>query len=212
MASNNHTTRLRLGTLAVFAAGVFVVQRWVSPGLVRFQYPELFLLGVPLWFLFQRWGNTTGATGWLRFVLAARLWLAMTGPEINIGGRGIDVIVVSDRSRSLPTAAHASIRELIQNLENNRRGGNRVGLVTFGARAEIEHPLSEERKTGEYALQIPPDGSDLHDALQMALNLVNPNRPARILVLSDGESNGADPAPAARGNWVCRSMCVRLSV
>lgn len=198
MSPQTRTTRWQLGTLAALAAVVFVVQRWISPGLIRFQYPELFLLGVPLWMLFQRWGQTTGATGWLRFILATSLLLALTGPEINIGGRGIDVIVVADRSRSLPQASQDNIKELIQNLENNRRGGNRVGVITFGSKAEIEHPLSEERKTGEYSLQILPDGSDLHEGLHLALNLVNPNRPARILVLSDGEANGADPSVAAR--------------
>lgn len=198
MPSANHTTRRQLGTLAAIAVVLFAVQRWVSPGLIRFQYPELFLLGVPLWMLYQKWGSTSGPTGWVRFAMASVLWLALTGPEINVGGRGIDVIVVADRSRSLPTPAHANVKELIQNLEKNRRGGNRIGLVTFGATAEIEHPLSEERTTGEYALQVLPDGSDLHGALHTALNLVNPDRPARILVLSDGESNGADPASAAR--------------
>ncbi|MCC7424616.1 MAG: VWA domain-containing protein [Planctomycetaceae bacterium] len=198
MSPQARTTRWQLGSLAAFATLIFVIQRWISPGLIRFQYPELFLLGIPLWMLFQRWGQTSGATGWLRFILMTSLLVALTGPEINIGGRGIDVIVVADRSRSLPQAAQDNIKELIQNLENNRRGGNRVGVVTFGSKAEIEHPLSEERKTGEYSLQILPDGSDLSEGLHIALNLVNPDRPARILVLSDGEANGADPSIAAR--------------
>src|SRR5689334_2687466 len=93
MSPQTRTTRWQLGSLAALAVLVFVIQRWVSPGLIRFQYPELFLLGIPLWMLFQRWGQTSGATGWLRFVLMTSLLIALTGPEINIGGRGIDVIV-----------------------------------------------------------------------------------------------------------------------
>src|SRR5690606_9014125 len=43
-----------------------------------------------------------------------------------------------------------------------------------------------------------PDGSNLNEALLTALDLVDRNRPARILVLSDGESNAAPPTFAAR--------------
>ena len=45
---------------------------------------------------------------------------------------------------------------------------------------------------------ILPDGSDLADGIATALNLVDKNRPARILILSDGESNGPDPVSTAR--------------
>ncbi len=195
---SHRQSRWQLALVALAAATVFSVDRWVSPGFVRFQYPELFLLALPLWFLFQRWGRSPGFTGWLRFALLACLALAMTGPELNLGGRGVDVIVVADRSRSLPPTAQANIHELIANLERGRTAGNRVAVVTFGSRSEVEHVLSEEVRTGEYAQEIHPDGSDLHDAILRALNLVDPRRPARILVLSDGEANGADPDSAAR--------------
>ena len=144
-------------------------------------------------------------TGGIRLVLLAVLLVALTGPRLNIGGRGIDVVVVADRSRSMPAESHERIRELIENLEQNRGDGDNVGLVTYGAKAEIEHLLSNKIVQGEYTKEILPDGSDLESAITTALNVINPgrpgemsNRPARILVLSDGESNGANPMSAAR--------------
>src|SRR5690242_8610238 len=131
--------------------------------MIRFLYPELFLLAIPLWFVYRRWGKATGVTGGLRLAILAVLLVALSGPEINLGGKGIDIVVVADRSRSLPADADARIRELIANLQSNRRVGDRVGIVTFGANGAIESTLSEESTLKEYQKQILPDGSDLND-------------------------------------------------
>ena len=165
---------------------------------IQFLYPELFLLAIPLWFAYRRWGRAPGVTGWLRLGILAALLVALTGPMVNLGGRGIDVIVVADRSRSMPAESTANVRELIQNLENNRRTGDRVGIVTFGSQGQLERPLSENAQLSEYTKDVLPDGSDLDDAIAKALTYVNPDRPARILVFSDGEANGASPLSSAR--------------
>ncbi len=166
--------------------------------MIQFQFPELFLLAIPLVFAYRRWGMARGFTGGLRVTLLVLLLLALTGPRWNLGGEGIDVVVVADRSRSLPAKADESIRELIKDLERNRKSGDRIGLVTFGSRAEVEHTLSRNSELGAYTRFVLPDGSDLNDAISSALNLIEPTRPARILVLSDGEANGASPLSAAR--------------
>ena len=166
--------------------------------MIQFQFPELFLLAIPLAFAYRRWGMARGFIGVLRVTLLVLLLLALTGPRWNLGGEGIDIVVVADRSRSLPAKADESIRELIKDLERNRKSGDRIGLVTFGSRAEVEHTLSLSSELGAYTRDVLPDGSDLNDAISSALNLIEPTRPARILVLSDGEANGASPMSAAR--------------
>ena len=98
----------------------------------------------------------------------------------------------------MPQGAHRNTLELIKNVEKNRGLGDRVGVVTFGSTAQVEHELSANKELTAYSLQIRPDGSDLNGALLAALNQVDPNRPARVLVLSDGEANGASPLAAAR--------------
>jgi Mg-chelatase subunit ChlD len=166
--------------------------------MIRFQYPELFLLAIPAWFAFRRWGKVSGATGWLRLTILGVLLLALSGPEIDIFGRGLDVVVVVDRSRSLPDKASENILELIQNLDKARKEGDRVGLVTFGGDVQPERLLSHDALFREFTREVLPDGSDLNEAVATALNLVTDDRPARILVLSDGESNGPSPLSAAR--------------
>lgn len=166
--------------------------------MIRFLYPELFLLAIPLWFAYRRWGRAPGVTGALRVVVLGVLLVALAGPEVNLGGKGIDIVVVADRSRSMPPESEERIKELVLNLQHNRRPGDRVALVTFGSTAAVESILSQDAVFSTFEKEILPDGSDLADALHTALNLVNRNRPARILALTDGESNGGAPLSAAR--------------
>lgn len=167
---------------------------------IRFQYPELLLLGIPLGFVYWRWGRVGGVTGWLRAIQLLLLLFVLTAPEWDLGGRGIDVVAVVDRSRSMTHESETRIIELLSNLLKGRGPGDRVGIVTFGQEPAVELMLSRTAVLtgGGYTKQVLPDGSDLEAALQTALNLIDPYRPARILVLSDGESNGAPVTTAAR--------------
>ncbi len=167
--------------------------------LIRFLFPQLFLLAIPVWFAYRRWGRAPGIAGGLRCALLAVLLLALTGPQINRGGQGLDLVVVADRSRSLPPQSEDRIRELIQNLERQRGRGDRIAVVAFGGVAASEVLLSGEEVLKNFSKDVSPDGSDLNEALHTALDLLQDNaRPARILVLSDGEANG--PSPRAAGS------------
>ena len=177
--------------------------------LPTFQFPELLLLAIPMWIIYHRWCRASGVTGWLRLLIMAMFFLALSGPEYDVGGRGMDVVLVADRSRSMPEGSSLRVRELIQNVERARSEGDRVGVVTFGTSSRIEHILSSTVQTDQFIKSVLPHGSDLNSAVLAALNLVDADRPARILVLSDGESNGARPETAAppvvlaHGGGVC---------
>jgi Mg-chelatase subunit ChlD/uncharacterized membrane protein len=166
--------------------------------MIWFQYPEVLLLAIPVGIAYRQLSRATGVTAGLRIAILAALVVALAGPRVDLGGKGIDVIVIADRSRSMPASAQDSALALIHDLERNRKPGDRVGIVTFGGKAQIEHPLSDSSSLGGYSKEILPDGSDLADAISTSLNLVDKHRPARLLVLSDGEANGADPLSAAR--------------
>lgn len=172
------------------------------PGLsdtgLELQYPELLLLAIPLWFLYRKFGKSRGATGAFRIVILLLLLICLCGPRYNVGGNGIDVIVVADRSLSMPEDAPESLKELLNNLDRNRGKSNKVGLVTFGSEANVERIPSNATNFEGYTKEVLPDGSDLHSAIEKALSVVNPNRPARLFVFSDGEYNGPSPISAAR--------------
>ena len=167
--------------------------------MIIFDYPEVFLLAIPLWFAMRRWGWVQGPTGVLRTVIMLLLLFALAIPRLNLAGQGMDIVVVADRSRSMPEQSDQQLRDLIRDLENNRRAGDRISIVTFGSNAEIERELSESAVTNEFTRVIDNDGSDINEALLTALDRrTNLDRPARILLMSDGNYNGASPLYAAR--------------
>lgn len=169
---------------------------------MQFEFPELLLLAIPVWFLYRRFGQATGVTGWIRVMLLVVLVFALSGAKLNVGGRGVDVVVVADRSLSQSAAARDNIRELILNLQDHvttsATSGDRLSLVTFGTDSRVEYELANRISHTEFTKDINPNGSDLNAAILTALDRVDANRPARLLILSDGESNGANPESAAR--------------
>jgi von Willebrand factor type A domain len=167
--------------------------------MIRFDYPEVFLLAIPLAWAFRRWGWTRGATGWLRAGIAILLLLAMAVPRLNLSGPGSDVVVVVDLSRSMPGGSRQQMRDLIKDIESSRGAGDRVAVVAFGQQPVVERELSDTAYFSEFTQLVSADGSDLDEALLTALDRhSDPSRPMRILVMSDGEYNGASPLYAAR--------------
>ncbi len=166
--------------------------------MIEFYYPELLLVGIPLAIILWRYARHGTATTLVRVGIALLLLLALAGPLYNLGGKGVDVIVVADRSRSMSEQALANVAELIHNLDRNRGDGDRVGIVAFGASSQIERIPSGSAMFAGFSKPVNVDGSDLNVAIQSAINLAEDKRPTRILVLSDGEANGIDPNSAAR--------------
>jgi Mg-chelatase subunit ChlD len=198
-------------SLALVCSMFDFISRWVGTDVaeklwrlftvpeLRLVYPELLLLALPVGWAYWRWGRQSGVTGAVRVVSLLLLVLAAAGPTLNMGGEGLDLVVVVDRSRSLPEGSETRIKELIGTLEKSRGRGDRLAIITFGAAAQTEQTLSEAATLEAYRKEILPDGSDLGTAIEQALDLVKDGqRPARVLVFSDGEANGAEPGSAAR--------------
>jgi Mg-chelatase subunit ChlD len=174
-------------------------------------FPMALLPGVPLHLeepafllaLFPlAWGLWTWRErGWLTLALRAAvgflLTLALSGPVLERGGHGRDLIVVVDRSRSMPPGADASFEELIRLAEDQRESGDRLGVVAFGSEARIEQLPAEGRRFAGFARDVDLEGSDLAGALSAALDTLTPGRDGAILVISDGESTGADAQAVA---------------
>ena len=60
---------------------------------------------IPVWLSLSGWLLQTGMTGALRVGVLLLLLLSLSGPVWSVGGEGVDVIVVADRSRSMPSGS-----------------------------------------------------------------------------------------------------------
>ncbi len=162
-----------------------------------FLHPELLLLALPALVVWWRM-RERGLVRALRLAVLLLLALALADVYLETKARGGDVIVVVDRSRSQTAEARRSALELVSLVEAERGADDRVGIVSFGSRAEVERlPAPEDRFAG-FARDVGQDGTNAAAGLAAALELVPRGRGGRILLVSDGEENTGDAIAVAR--------------
>jgi Mg-chelatase subunit ChlD len=178
-------------------------------------YPEFLLLLVPLLFIYFWRARARGLGGVVRLLILAILVFLAAMPLAPLGGKGVDVVVVADLSHSMPANSRERELEIVNLLENRRGAGDRVGIVTFGREARIERlpeefgeaPAIVKEGASAFTQEVDADGSDLGGAISLAASLIPRSRPGRIIVMSDGESNGS-PALAAAHEAAARGLPV----
>jgi Mg-chelatase subunit ChlD len=162
---------------------------------VLFQ-PVWLLLLIPLAVAFFAWPLPNRGLRIIRAVAFVLVVLAMARLAIRFPDRAGTVVVVADRSDSMPENAAASQKETIGLLHKAMRPRDLLGVVSFGRQAVIERS-PQQGEFGGFTGQVGTDHSSLDDALEAALTLIPPEAGGRILVLSDGKWTGQDPISAA---------------
>ena len=165
---------------------------------MSFLRPELFLLAIPLGWLLWKFSLSFGSTFWLRALLSALLLTALAGPYAKGETQGRDLVVLVDRSRSMPTGTLGAVIEFLDLSQGAMEVGDRVSIVTFGAETAIERAPRLGADFGGFQRDLDADGSHLADALDQALALLPENRPGSIILFSDGEFHGNHPENSAR--------------
>ncbi len=147
-------------------------------------------LGLWVWPLPSRW-----LMG-LRIAALVLIVLAMSGPAIRLPSRAGTVIVVADRSFSMPGLAAERQTELINALRSNMGTRDQLGVLAFAGRVAVELPPGHDQFTG-FSHLVHRGASDLDKALTAAMALIPDDAPGRIFVISDGRWTGPDPAATA---------------
>ena len=157
----------------------------------------LVLLGPLAWVFWRTKPDGTGARV-LRGLVFVLLVLALAGPFLPIGSPGRDLVIVVDRSLSMPKDGDDRALELVRLAEEQRAHGDRLGIVTFGVRPTIEQAPLENGRFAGFTGDVDRNGSDLAGALELSLGLIPEGRPASLLVLSDGAATTDVPPGIAQ--------------
>ncbi len=165
--------------------------------MIRFVHPEAFLLALPVLLWLRRDFAARPLLALLRGVALCLLLGLLAEPYRSGAATGRDLVIVADRSLSVPPNALEVLPELGKLARDQARRGDRIGLLTFGRDTAIEAPPSPDWRYTAPQLPLDRDGSDLAQALETALALIPPGRQGSLLVVSDGESTGRDPLAAA---------------
>lgn len=158
-----------------------------------FLQPAVLLLAVPVLMAWWRLRGAHPVTSGLRLLFALLLLAGLAGPYLSAGAEGRDLVLVVDRSRSMPAEANRTALELVGLAEKERRAEDRIYVVSYGAEATLEHAALEEERFPGFEATVNPDGSDLASALETALDLLDGKRPASLMLISDGLHTGRDP-------------------
>lgn len=165
--------------------------------MIRLLHPEaLLLLPVAVLLLRSRlWPRPL--VGALRLLLLALLCLLLAQPFAPGPDDGRDIVLLVDRSRSMPDL-RARTDELLRDLGSAMQPGDRVGVVAFARRTNVEQLPQAPPRSCAFDRDCGIDGTDLAAAIDAGMAMIAPGRQGSLLLLSDGEDTGGDPRGSAR--------------
>ncbi len=164
--------------------------------MLTFFQPVWLLLLIPLAAAWVAWPLPNRGLKILRVVIFLLVVLALAQLAIKLPDRAGTVVVVADRSDSMPQNSDKDEKEIIGLLHKAMGPRDQLGVVAFGQDAVVEQS-PQRAEFGGFTAQVGADHSSLNDAIESALSLIPPDGGGRILVLSDGKWTGKDPAAAA---------------
>jgi len=129
----------------------------------------------------------------VRIIIITLVILAMVGPAIKLPSRRGTVVVIADRSCSMPVDADARQKEIIDLLQSEIPSGNNLAVISYGQKAVLEHPPQTGKFAG-FIADVGQNASNMAQAIQLAVSMIGQERPGRILVISDGKWTGNDPS------------------
>lgn len=126
----------------------------------------------------------------LRALLLLVLVLALSRPYLVRTHRGLSVVFLVDRSRSMEGTPDQSgwLNESLTYCG----AGDRAAVLVFGRDVQLVKPFTMERLPALGAAEITRDHTDLEAALQTAAGLIPGDSNGRIILLSDGLETAGD--------------------
>jgi Mg-chelatase subunit ChlD len=159
-------------------------------------WPFWLILIIPAVLLLWLWPMPSRLLTGLRALTMLLLLMALCGLSLVMPSRRGVVVMVADRSLSMPAGSKERQIEAAALLQRSMSTGDQLAVVSFGQRTAVEQPPQATQFSG-FVSDVGGDASNLAEAVELALSLVPPHSPGRLLVLSDGCATGRDVATAA---------------
>jgi Mg-chelatase subunit ChlD len=160
--------------------------------------PIWLLVAIPLAAVTWYWRPPPTLLLVLRCASLVLILLAMAGLSLKLPSRAGVVVVVADRSDSMPVGSAEQQIAAIDLVAQRMGEGDRLAVVAFGHKAAVEQTPDALRggKFGGFVAEVESDASNLADALDLALTQIPHQSPGRIMVISDGRYTGRSPFAA----------------
>ncbi len=159
-------------------------------------HPIWLFLAIPLALSLWLWRMPSRLLWVLRSLTLLLLLLALCGTVLRLPSQAGTVVVLADRSQSMPAGSAVAQKEVIDLLHKAMGPNDRLAVVSFGRSVAVEQPPASGQFAG-FVHEIGDDASNLADGLETALTLIPRDAPGKVMVLSDGRWTGRDPAAVA---------------
>ncbi len=131
---------------------------------------------------------------------------AIARPHWKREARDLSVIVVADRSRSMPPGAAGALDQFLHDSAVAARPEDRLGVITVARDANVQALASDRRDPASTLEQSPvqgwnvgdADATDLASGLRLAMSIKPEETAGRILLFSDGNETAGSLLAAAR--------------
>ncbi len=140
--------------------------------------------------------SASGTSRWValvvRLIVLAMVAGALAEPSTRDESEDVAVTVVIDSSRSVPEEAQRSIEQFISESTMLKKPGDRLGVVTAARNSLVQQLPSRLTETVERRFIGRTDGTNLGEAVQLAIATGPEDSANRILLATDGnETEGS---------------------
>jgi Ca-activated chloride channel homolog len=140
----------------------------------------------------DRWA--LGTRGALILLLA----LTLTGPTLPRWVDRQNVVFLMDLSDSISLAARERAYRFVAESVRGLRSGDRHSVIVFGEDAVVDQPLSNRPVVDRPKAQVSGRGTNIFQAIQLALATLPPGHANRIVMLTDGRQNAGNALAGAQ--------------
>lgn len=180
-------------------------------GPIQFDQPQWLLLFIPALLLILWWGRQSLSgmgTNARRFAMLVRLVVvllilaAVARPEYRRESRNVNVTVISDVSESVPKDRQKWADEFVDQAaratgEGAAQMGDEIARVTVARNAYVQALPSPPQDKPDTINVGATDGTNLAEALRLAMAVMPGGSANRLLIVSDGNETAGDLLSAA---------------
>jgi uncharacterized membrane protein len=134
----------------------------------------------------------------LRGALVVVLLLTLTRPTMPRWVDRMNVMFLLDLSDSVSLAARERAWRFAADAAKAMKPSDRVGVITFGANAVVDQPLASRQALDRPKAEVGGRGTNIFQALQLALASVTPGHANRVVLVTDGRQNAGNALAAAQ--------------
>ncbi len=125
----------------------------------------------------------------LRGALVVVLALTLLKPTVPRWVDRLNVVFLLDHSDSISLAGRERAWRFVSEAVKHMRGSDRASVVVFGEDAVVDQPLAARTELQRPQAEVAGRGTNLFQAIQLALATLPPGQANRIVMLSDGREN-----------------------